>query len=271
VAAAAAAAKRKGGNMDLLNGILNGGLGEDYTHSGGSYSSANGGTQTSYWDNSAELEAQRQRQAEIAAHNAEIAAHNAEVTMQNNDPYRQHILTDATTGAKYLLLSDGTTTWKIGGNAGATTRDLNPFGTRSVAEVLHNWLSQNYRHGWIVGRSAQTSTDTEKTSAYATALANGNVISLSQVLQSVNPLTHVFYVPDGYFYAGDVSEVPSVSEGDATDAGNRANYGKNPFVTTTAPTPTASEDDNTMLFLLLPILSLAVSKMLKKNNKRKKR
>jgi hypothetical protein len=143
------------------------GLGEDYTHSGGSYSSANGGTQTSYWDNSADIEAQRQRQAEIAAQNAEIAAHNAEVTTRNNDPYRQHILTDATTGAKYLLLSDGTTTWKIDGNAGASSRDANPFGTKTVAEVLHNWLSQNYRHGWIVGRSAQPSTDTEKTAAYA--------------------------------------------------------------------------------------------------------
>lgn len=115
--------------------------------------------------------------------------------------------------------------------------------------------------------------DTNKTTAYTTALLNGKVITLSQVLKSVNPSTHVFYVPVGYYYQGDMSEVPSVSSKDADDAGARAGYNNNNFVSPpTQPTsPKSVKSDNTMMYLMLPLLAILAVNMLNGDNKRKKR
>ena len=219
------------------------------------------------------------------------------------DPYQQHILTDPN-GWEYLLLSDGKNTWKITpSSAGASSRSGNKLG-KPVADKLHEWLSKHYRHGLIDGSepgfdfdrgvfivdsssshssrsrsySSQGSTflpDTNKTTAYTTALLNGKVITLTQVLQSVNPSTHVFYVPVGYYYQGDMSEAPSVSGKDADDAGERAGYNNNnnnnfftpPPLTTS---PKSVKSDNTMMYLMLPLLAILAVNMLG-DNKRKKR
>lgn len=221
------------------------------------------------------------------------------------DPYQQHILTD-TDGWEYLLLSDGKNTWKImPSDAGVSSRSGKKLG-KPVADKLHEWLSKHYRHGLIDGsepgfdfnrgvfivdnsssshssragsyssRSATTSIlpDTNKTTAYTTALLNGKVITLTQVLKSVNPSTHVFYVPVGYYYQGDMSEAPSVSGKDADDAGDRAGYNNNNnnfFTPPTQPTsPKSVKSDNTMMYLMLPLLAILAVKMLDGDNKRKK-
>lgn len=220
------------------------------------------------------------------------------------DAYQQHILTD-NNGIEYLLLSDGKNSWKIG--RVATSRTGKKLG-KPVADTLHEWLLKHYRHGLVDGsepgydfdrggfkvstgqsgsssRSGSYSSnsggttayvpDANKTTAYNTALLNGKVITLTQVLKSVNPSTHVFYVPVGYYYQGDVSEAPSVSTKDAEDAGDRAAYNKSFFdsemPTSPSPTTTSKDDDNTMLFLLLPLIALLGTKFMKNNNKRKKR
>ena len=116
--------------------------------------------------------------------------------------------------------------------------------------------------------------DTNKTTAYNTALLNGKVITLSQVLKSVNPSTHVFYVPVGYYYQGDMSEAPSVSSKDADDAGARAGYNNNNnFFTlpTQTTSPKSVKSDNTMMYLMLPLLAILAVNMLDGDNKRKKR
>lgn len=216
------------------------------------------------------------------------------------DPYQQHILTDPD-GWEYLLLSDGKNTWKITpSGAGASSRSGYKLG-KPVADKLHEWLSKHYRHGLIDGsepgfdfdkggfivdksstshrtRSGAYSSgstmimpDTNKTTAYSTALLNGKVITLTQVLKSVNPSTHVFYVPVGYYYQGDMSEAPSVSSKDADDAGDRAGYNKNNYFTlpTQTTSPKSVKSDNTMMYLMLPLLAILAVNML--DNKRKKR
>lgn len=237
------------------------------------------------------------------------------------DPYQQHILTDPN-GLEYLLLSDGSKTWKImPSDAGMSSRSGKKLG-KPVADKLHEWLSRNYRHGLIDGsseaewnsakgmfmipvstpssgsvprggtgayRSGSGSNlyytrsgyyelvpDTNKTTAYTTALLNGKVITLTQVLKSVNPSTHVFYVPVGYYYQGDMSEAPSISKKDADDAGDRAGYNNNNNNNFFTPPPQSTspksvESDNTMMYLMLPLLAILAVKMLDGDNKRKKR
>lgn len=218
------------------------------------------------------------------------------------DPYQQHILTDPN-GWEYLLLSDGKNTWKIApSDAGASSRSGNKLG-KPVADKLHEWLSKHYRHGlvdgsepgfdfdrggFIVDNSSSSHSsrsgsyrsggatilpDTNKTTAYNTALLNGKVITLTQVLKSVNPSTHVFYVPVGYYYQGDMSEAPSVSSKDADDASARAGYNNNNFFTlpTQTTSPKSVKKDNTMMYLMLPLLAILAVNMLDGDNKRKKR
>jgi hypothetical protein len=209
------------------------------------------------------------------------------------DPYQQHILTDGSNPTvKYLLISDGSKTWRLGGNVGSSSRQENPFQSKTVAEVIHNWLAKNYRYGlidgsepdydaahggWRIATGHRTFTiskvDPNKTTAYTTALLNGKVITLSQILKSVNPSTHVFYVPVGYYYQGDMSEAPSVSGKDADDAGDRAGYNNNNNFFTPPPlttSPKSVKSDNTMMYLMLPLLAILAVNMLG-DNKRKKR
>lgn len=309
--------------MDLLNGILNGGLGENTSRSSGNsnaprsggttvinvnaplteeeqnarhtggYSSSSGTVERWYIDE--ETGRKYYTAGDKAGTWEQVQAPKQKSTGSGNtntttDPYKQHILTD-NQGLEYLIISDGKNSWKIYGSS----RSGDKLG-KPVADKLHEWLSIRYRHGLIDGsvpgfdvntgrfrvgnsssRTGSTTifSDTNKTTAYNTALLNGKVITLTQVLKSVNPSTHVFYVPVGYYYQGDISEAPSVSSGDADDAGERAGYNKSLFdieIPTPSPSPNTSEDnDNTMLFLFLPLLALVATKYLKANKKRKKR
>jgi hypothetical protein len=72
-----------------------------------------------------------------------------------------------------------------------------------------------------------------------------------------------------------MSEAPSVSKKDADDAGDRAGYNNNNnnfFTPPPQPTsPKSVESDNTMMYLMLPLLAILAVKMLDGDNKRKKR
>ena len=140
---------------------------------------------------------------------------------------------------------------------------LKSYNDQQVKSVLaQNGLVSNntYRSGsYAQSAETQAAKKTVIQSLYSQALAAGKVVTLSQVLAHADTAGRAFYVPEGFWYIGN----------------NSANYATDPPPSTgdepPAPSTGTSEDSDTLLWLLIPVLALVGGKWLKNRNSKKKR
>lgn len=154
---------------------------------------------------------------------------------------------------------------------------LKSYNDKQVNSVLEqNGLVSNntYRSGsYAQSSETQAAKNTVIQSLYSQALAAGKVVTLSQVLANADTAGRAFYVPQGFWYIGNNS-ANYATAANATAANNNItaqNTGTSTNSQNFATSTGTSEDSDTLLWLLIPVLALVGGKWLKNRNSKKKR
>lgn len=167
-------------------------------------------------------------------------------------------------------------------------------GKVSAEDLLDKWL-KSYNDQQVTSVLAQNGLDSKDTrrssgsyaqsaetqaakntviqSLYSQALAAGKVVTLSQVLANADTAGRAFYVPEGFWYIGNNS-ANYATAANATAAANNItaqNTGTSTNSQNFATSTGTSEDSDTLLWLLIPVLALVGGKWLKNRNSKKKR
>ena len=167
-------------------------------------------------------------------------------------------------------------------------------GKVSAEDLLDKWL-KSYNDQQVSSVLAQNGLDSKDTrrssgsyaqsaeiqaakntviqSLYSQALAAGKVVTLSQVLANADTAGRAFYVPEGFWYIGNNSANYATAANAAAAANNitAQNTGTSTNSQNFATSIGTSEDSDTLLWLLIPVLALVGGKWLKNRNSKKKR
>ncbi|MBQ5597799.1 MAG: hypothetical protein IIU66_04865 [Clostridia bacterium] len=150
---------------------------------------------------------------------------------------------------------------------------LKSYNDQQVNSVLEqNGLVHNtYRSGsYAQSAETQAAKNTVIQSLYSQALAAGKVVTLSQVLANADTAGRAFYVPEGFWYIGNNS-ANYATAANATAAANNITAQNTGTSQNFATSTGTSEDSDTLLWLLIPVLALVGGKWLKNRNSNKKR
>lgn len=216
------------------------------THTTGSYTSSGEHTSTTV-------------DTSTSASSSQASAYDSFLTTQNG----QTGITIVVGNTPYFVAQEGSSRSGKVSAEDLLDKWLKSYNDQQVNSVLaQNGLVSNntYRSGsYAQSAETQAAKNTVIQSLYSQALAAGKVVTLSQVLANADTAGRAFYVPQGFWYIGN----------------NSANYVTAPPPSTGDEPPATStgtsEDSDTLLWLLIPVLALVGGKWLKNRNSKKKR
>lgn len=106
---------------------------------------------------------------------------------------------------------------------------------------------------------------------YTQALQAGKLLTLQEALAAGDPYSKVFYIKPGYYYIGKAAEIaPTVSEEAAKASTERASRSQS-SAPASGQTTNSDTESVSLIWLLLPIAALALSKGVSGDNKTNKR
>ena len=230
------------------------------THTTGSYTSSGEHTSTTV-------------DTSTSASSSQMSAYDSFLTTQNG----QTGITIVVGNTPYFVAQEGSSRSGKVRAEDLLDKWLTSYNDQQVYSVLaqHGLVSNNtYRSGsYAQSAEIQAAKNTVIQSLYSQALAAGKVVTLSQVLANTDTAGHAFYVPEGFWYIGNNS-ANYATAANATAAANNITA-KNTGTSTTnqnfAASTGTSEDSDTLLWLLIPVLALVGGKWLKNRNSKKKR
>lgn len=216
------------------------------THTTGSYTSSGEHTSTTV-------------DTSTSASSSQASAYDSFLTTQNG----QTGITIVVGNTPYFVAQEGSSRSGKVSAEDLLDKWLKSYNDQQVNSVLEqNGLVSNntYRSGsYAQSAETQAAKNTVIQSLYSQALAAGKVVTLSQVLANADTAGRAFYVPEGFWYIGN----------------NSANYATAPPPSTGDEPPATStgtsEDSDTLLWLLIPVLALVGGKWLNNRNSKKKR
>lgn len=228
------------------------------THTTGSYTSSGEHTSTTV-------------DTSPSASSSQASAYDSFLTTQNG----QTGITIVVGNTPYFVAQEGSSRSGKVSAEDLLDKWLKSYNDQQVNSVLaQNGLVSNntYRSGsYAQSADIQAAKNTVIQSLYSQALAAGKVVTLSQVLANADTAGRVFYVPDGFWYIGNNS-ANYATAANATAAANNITAQNTGTSTKNFATSTGtSEDSDTLLWLLIPVLALVGGKWLKNRNSKKKR
>lgn len=230
------------------------------THTTGSYTSSGEHTSTTV-------------DTSTSASSSQASAYDSFLTTQNG----QTGITIVVGNTPYFVAQEGSSRSGKVSAEDLLDKWLKSYNDQQVYSVLEqNGLVSNntYRSGsYAQSAETQAAKNTVIQSLYSQALAAGKVVTLSQVLANADTAGRAFYVPEGFWYIGNNS-ANYATAANATAAANNItaqNTGTSTNSQNFATSTGTSEDSDTLLWLLIPVLALVGGKWLKNRNSKKKR